>query len=35
MAVPTETDSVTLGEPRSRSDLVLEMIALRHQAALA
>jgi hypothetical protein len=33
MAVPTETGSVTLGEPRSRSD-VLEMIALRHQIAV-
>ena len=34
MAVPTETGSVTLGEPRSRTDLVLEMIALRHQIAV-
>jgi hypothetical protein len=34
MAMPTETGSVTLGEPRSRTDLVLEMIALRHQIAV-
>jgi hypothetical protein len=34
MAMPTETGSVTLGEPRRRSDLVLEMIALRHQIAV-
>ena len=33
--MPTaETGSVTLGEPRSRTDLVLEMIALRHQIAV-
>jgi hypothetical protein len=34
MAMPTEMDSVTLGEPRSRTDLVLEIIALRHQIAV-
>jgi len=34
MAIPTETGSVTLGEPRSRTDLVLEIIALRHQIAV-
>ena len=35
MATPTtEETSVGLGEPRSRSELVLEMIALRHQIAV-
>ena len=35
MATPTtEETSVDLGEPRSRSELVLEMIALRHQIAV-
>lgn len=35
MATPTtEETSVGLGEPRSRGELVLEMIALRHQIAV-
>jgi putative transposase len=35
VATPTtEETSVGLGEPRSRSELVLEMIALRHQIAV-
>ncbi len=35
MAMPTaEAASVTLGEPRSRAELVLEMIALCHQIAV-
>jgi len=35
VATPTtEETSVCLGEPRSRSELVLEMIALRHQIAV-
>jgi hypothetical protein len=35
VATPTtEETSVGLGEPRCRSELVLEMIALRHQIAV-
>jgi len=34
MAMPSEMDSVDLGEPQSRAELVLEMIALRHQIAV-
>ena len=35
MAMPTsEAASINLGEPRSRTELVLEMIALRHQIAV-
>lgn len=35
MAMPTaEAGSGTLGVPRSRTELVLEMIALRHQIAV-
>jgi hypothetical protein len=33
-APTTEETSVGLGEPRSRTELVLEMIALRHQIAV-
>ncbi len=31
---PAEATSVSRGEPRSRTDLALEMIALRHQIAV-
>jgi len=35
MTTPSdEAVSVTLGEPRSRTELVLEAIALRHQIAV-
>jgi hypothetical protein len=34
VATPTEETSVGLGEPRSRSELALEMMALRHQIAV-